>query len=130
MSARALARGQGDVATHRYLFAQPYESGTAIVRALGAFHGLELAWVFQHADEARTPPSANELAVERALLGYWTRFAATGDPNGGSELRWGRYAAGEPLLRIGSPLSEERGWRNAECDFVDTAAGISNPAPR
>ena len=27
------------------------------------------------------------------MLGYWTRFATTGDPNGGSAFPWPRYDA-------------------------------------
>lgn len=129
MTARALVRGAPAVPAYRYLFAQPYESAGAAVRALGAFHGVELLWVFQNATRGMTAPSASELAVERALLGYWTRFAATGDPNGGGDLPWPRYATGEALLRIASPLAEERAWRNDICDYVDAVVGVTTPVP-
>lgn len=129
LSARALARGQPGVGVYRYLFAQPLESAGALVRALGAWHGVELASVFQTFGRGMATPTENELAVERAVLGYWTRFAATGDPNGGSDARWAPYATGEPLLRIAAPSREERGWRNAECDYVDSVVQVMSPVP-
>jgi len=128
MTARALARGQPGVASHRYLFAQPFESG-GTARLLGAFHGLELLWVFQNGARGMNPPTENELAVERALLGYWTRFAATGDPNGGADPPWARYATGEPLLRIAATSQEVRGWRTEECDYIDSVVQVMTPVP-
>jgi len=124
-SARAHLRGGG--AVWRYLFAQPLESGTATVRALGAWHGLELAYVFQNLNRLPTP-AANDLAVERSVLGFWTRFAATGSPEGGGDM-WPAYGSGEPLLRIQPTLAVERNWRNTECDGWDRVIMVMPPAP-
>lgn len=124
-SARAHLRGGG--AVWRYLFAQPLESSTATVRALGAWHGLELAYVFQNLNRLPTP-AANDLAVERSVLGFWTRFAATGSPEGGGDM-WPAYGSGEPLLRIQPTLAVERNWRNTECDGWDRVIMVMPPAP-
>jgi para-nitrobenzyl esterase len=126
--ARAAARAhlRGGAAVWRYLFAQPYESGAPTIRALGAWHGLELAYVFQNIDRAPMP-AANDLTVERAVLGYWTRFAATGNP--GAADAWPTYGAGEPLLRIAPMELIERGWRNVECDGWDRISQVMPPAP-
>jgi para-nitrobenzyl esterase len=126
--ARAAARAhlRGGAAVWRYLFAQPYESGSPTLRALGAWHGVELAYVFQNIGRAPMP-AANDLTVERAVLGYWTRFAATGNP--GAADAWPPYGAGEPLLRIEPMERVERGWRNAECDGWDRISQVMPPAP-
>jgi para-nitrobenzyl esterase len=129
LTARAAAQGQRDASVFRYLYAQAYESGTVAVRALGAFHGLELLYVFQNAERAMVAPNVNELATQRAMLGYWTRFAATGDPNGMGAPMWPRYESGEPMLRIEANPSNVRGWRTSECDFVDMAIGVRVAAP-
>lgn len=132
LSARAAARGaMGAMGAnvYRYLYAQPFEGGTPAVRALGAWHGLELAYVFQNVATIAPAATANDLATERALLGYWTRFAATGDPNGDGAPMWPTYGAGEPILRINAAPTVERGWRTSECDAWDLVARASAPAP-
>lgn len=127
--ARAAARAhlRGGAPTWRYLFAQPLESGAATIRALGAWHGLELAYVFQNIHRFGAAAAANDLTVERAVLGYWTRFAATGTP--GDAAAWPAYGPGEPLLRVEPMELVERNWRNAECDGWDRVVGVTPPAP-
>lgn len=71
----------------------------------GPMHGAELPYVFDTSLASRSSPL---YGVERRLAaevsGYWARFAATGNPNGGGAPTWPRYAAG-PLrtLEIGVP---------------------------
>ena len=71
----------------------------------GPCHGAELRFVF--GSPFRTAASGPTAAVERALArevaGYWTAFAATGDPNGSGRPQWPRYVAGRgQTLRIGA----------------------------
>ena len=126
--ARAAARAhlRGAAPVFRYLFAQPLESGSATIRALGAWHGVELAYVFQNISRFAAP-APNDLTVERAVLGYWTRFAATGTP--GAADAWPAYGPGEPLLRIEPMELVERNWRNAECNGWDIISQVMPPAP-
>ncbi len=124
-AARAHLRGGG--ATWRYLFAQPLESSTALVRALGAWHGLELAYVFQNIDRFPSP-APNDLAVERSVLGFWTRFAAMGNPEA-ADAPWPAYGPGEPTLRIQATATVERGWRNTECNGWDLVTMVTPPVP-
>ncbi len=130
LAARAGARGNGAMpGTYRYLYAQPLEGGTPVVRALGAWHGVELFYVFQNTSRGGYTPTAGDRAVEGSLLGYWTRFAASGDPNGAGAPEWPAYATGEPLLRIAPAPEVVRGWRTAECDGWDALSRVSVPAP-
>jgi para-nitrobenzyl esterase len=122
LGARSAALGQPGVPVQRYLFAR------ANVPARGAFHGIELAYLFQKVSEVVPMPAPAEVAVERAMLGLWTRFAASGDP-GDAMTSWPRYGSMEPLLRIDGVLSTETGWRTAECDFWDQLGGVMVPAP-
>jgi len=51
---------------------------------LGAFHGAEIPYVFgTHSTE-----EGYDMQLSELLIGYWTRFAATGDPNGDGEPVW------------------------------------------
>jgi para-nitrobenzyl esterase len=52
---------------------------------LGAAHSTELQYVFQRIPLLDTIPpfTTAQLALSNLMIGYWTRFAATGSPNGG-----------------------------------------------
>jgi para-nitrobenzyl esterase len=57
----------------------------------GASHASELAYLFDLVGPppAQLTPAQRELATQ--MIGYWTRFAATGDPNGPDLPRWSRF---------------------------------------
>lgn len=56
----------------------------------GASHASELGYLFEVVGLPRElSPSQQELAAQ--MIGYWTRFAATGDPNGGGQPHWSRF---------------------------------------
>lgn len=122
-SARAATLGQPDVPVYRYLFAR------AAQPARGAYHGIELVYLFQKLSEALPAAPAGDLAVEASALGWWARFAATGDPNGVGAIAWPRYSGTEPFLRIDTTPSTGMAWRTTECDFWDTVIGVSVPRP-
>lgn len=122
LGARAAARGQPGLPVHRYLFAR------AASPTRGAFHGVELVYLFQKVSEVLPVPPAADVSVEASMLGLWTRFAATGDPSD-TTTPWPGYGATEPFLRIDGALTTDTGWRNDECDFWDTIAGVTNPPP-
>lgn len=123
LAARAAARGQAGIGVYRYLFAR------APVALRGAFHGVELAYVFQKVSEYSATPSPVDLSVESQVLSLWTKFAATGNPGMAGSTTWPAYATQETLLRIGDTASTVSGWRTTECDFFDTFTGMSVPAP-
>ncbi|MGV3622090.1 MAG: carboxylesterase/lipase family protein [Archangium sp.] len=111
LSARASARS---APTYRYLFSRAPQA------LRGAFHGVELAYVFQRSGLGGT---AADAAVEATMLNEWTSFAKTGAPT------WAAYTSTEPMFVIDSPTSSVSGWRNAECDFFESLGGISIPPP-
>lgn len=56
----------------------------------GASHGFELPYLF----DTGLPLSAAQRALSGRMTGYWTRFAATGDPNApGAAPQWPRSPA-------------------------------------
>jgi para-nitrobenzyl esterase len=117
--ARVVARTVADAQpepVYRYFFTHALE-GPA--RALGAFHGLELAFVFGTlGTTSGYRPSDAERALAEALIGYWTRFAAAGDPNGAGAVPWPAYdPATDPYLQLDTPIAAGMGVRTAHCDF-------------
>jgi para-nitrobenzyl esterase len=84
----------------RYLF-------TKSVDELGAYHGLDVDFVFgQLGDPLAT-----------AMQGYWARFAATGDPNGGGAVAWPQHtAANDNFLELGEPIQVGGAYHDAACN--------------
>lgn len=120
--ARALAANQTQP-VFRYFFT--WRSPGAVGNVVGATHGLEIPFVFRtfEAFAAGFMPDAAALALSDATQAYWTRLAASGDVNGGSELMWPRFpAGGDVALELGAPLAVLNGVRTADCDFLDGLA--------
>jgi para-nitrobenzyl esterase len=93
---RALA-GRG-VASYQYELTRSTVFGTA--SGLGVYHGSELPFVFGNLS-VRSGMSATDRAFASQLIGYWTRFAAAGDPNGGAAPSWPPYTiASEAYLDL------------------------------
>ncbi|MBV9384026.1 MAG: carboxylesterase family protein, partial [Streptosporangiaceae bacterium] len=63
----------------------PNDFGITFTFPLGAAHSTELQYVFQKIPflDVTPPFKPAQLALSDQMIGYWTRFAATGDPNGG-----------------------------------------------
>jgi len=61
-------------------------------RKVGAFHGAEYAYAFGTHD-AYMLTNDIDLALTETMMGYWTRFAATGDPNDGDLPSWPLFGA-------------------------------------
>ncbi len=59
----------------------------------GAPHGSEVSYVFGDPGEPGSERYAGDdgAALADAMAGYWTRFAATGDPNGDGAPEWPEY---------------------------------------
>ncbi|MBW2463789.1 MAG: carboxylesterase family protein [Deltaproteobacteria bacterium] len=102
---RALAAGPSP-SVRRYVFAP----------VGGAGHGADAALpIGQSSNPAWAP-------VSDTIMGYWTSFAASGDPNGGARPDWPVH---DPVTDEYLILSEDpevaRGFHSSECDFWDTA---------
>ena len=121
-AARALAAGQ-DEPVFRYYFTHPYANGTAGLMQLGAYHAAELPYVFGNLGIAGYVPTAGEVALSAAIQGYWSRLAATGDPNGEGAVAWPTYdVATDPFLQLDDPVAAGEGVRTRQCDFWDSLA--------
>jgi para-nitrobenzyl esterase len=74
------------------------------VMPLRAFHAAEIPYIFRNAAvEAVFTP--NQLALSRQMIGYWSRFAATGDPNGRHAPHWPRYRTRSDLIQSLAPAA-------------------------
>lgn len=85
---------------------------------LGAYHGMEITYVFG----SRLPWMPREPIDEKlsdAMMGYWTRFAATGDPNGGRAPVWPRYDTSARYLELGDVIKPAMSLKQEMCDAVE-----------
>lgn len=120
-----LAAASSDKPVYRYFFTRVIDS--PLYEPLGAFHGLELSYVFQRvADLQFYQPKLEDTALEAAMLGYWTRFAAAGSPNGADAAAWPLYAPStDPYLELGTEIVAGAGIRPEKCNFWDGIAEAS-----
>lgn len=117
--ARAFAAGQTEP-VYRYFFTQRLENAPRL-RELGAFHGVELFFVFDTLTIGGYRPSAPESALADAIGRYWSSLARADDPNDGVAPAWPTYdAALDRTQVLGDPVETIEGIRTAKCDFWDT----------
>ncbi len=118
--ARAFARTTTlySVPTYLYQFTRLNRAGAVL--GLGVFHSAELPYVFGNFTGFFSRAPEDEPVVT-ATQGYWTRFATTGDPNGGGAPMWRPYtAATDNHLEIGDTVREGTGLQRAACDAMAT----------
>jgi para-nitrobenzyl esterase len=98
---KTLAR---QVPTYAYEFADPtapYFKGFPRPAVLRAGHTTELAYLFEIGYiDALTAP---QKPLSAQLIGYWSRFARTGDPNGAGEPGWPRFRPGDQYVQSLAP---------------------------
>jgi para-nitrobenzyl esterase len=124
--ARFAARTQADVGlkTFRYEFARGSKQG--ILKAMGAHHGAELAYIFQRP----ALPDQTDTMISKVIGQYWVNFAATGNPNGGDLPSWPAYSREkEEMVQFGDEVTILRQHRNDQLDVLDKHLRGQAPKP-
>jgi para-nitrobenzyl esterase len=128
--ARAAAGANGKP-VWRYIYTHTFENDPNLT-PFRAFHASELPFVFGDPSYVKNsngphPTTPAELTLAEQIMGYWTRFAKTGDPNGSGATVWPHYdATTDAMLQIDDASTEIGGansYRKLQCDFYDTNAG-------
>jgi para-nitrobenzyl esterase len=119
---RAAVRADGPP-VWRYLYTHRYENDPTL-KTLRAFHTAELPFVFgspQLILGGPYTPSAAELTFAGQMMGYWSRFAKTGDPNGAGATPWPHYdPATDAMLQLDEKQMVVDGYHNSQCDYLLT----------
>jgi para-nitrobenzyl esterase len=114
-AARAAAAGQSET-VRRYVWAHGFSGGP--LAQYKANHGWDNLFVFHALDLYGYTPTADELALADRMAGYFTRFAATGDPNGGGAAILPPYdVPTDRYLAIDVTSTVQQGIDSAQCDF-------------
>lgn len=89
---------------------------------MGAYHGAEIPYLFDTHD-SWLPTAAADRRLGAAIMEYWLRFAASGDPNGAGAPRWPGYSAAAPLaLELGDRIAPQPHPETALCRALDPGA--------
>jgi para-nitrobenzyl esterase len=85
--------GQGAPAPWLYVFDRrpPFPDGS-VYAGWGASHYAELWYVFGHLGQEAWPWTAADRQLADRIAGYWTNFAAGGNPNGPGLPHWPAFA--------------------------------------
>ncbi len=113
--ARAAAASQ-DAPVYRYLYDHPMAGAGFALQLLGAFHGSELLYQFQHIEHIDGYAATDDdLAVQAGMAGLWVDFARSGAPE---QFEWPAYdAETDPYLSIEATPTVGWGLRTERCDF-------------
>lgn len=85
--ARHAAAGRGRVFFYQFSRTPPFRQGDRYF-GLGATHGMEMPYVFDHLDQQQVAWTAKDRELAATIPAYWTNFAKTGDPNGTNLPQW------------------------------------------
>ena len=66
----------------------------------GAFHSSELWYTFGTLHRAWRPFTEHDDELSEEMLGYWSQFIRTGDPNGEGLENWAPYTKEAPCVRV------------------------------
>jgi para-nitrobenzyl esterase len=119
------------VPTYAYEFADPDPPIylPAVSFPWGASHTTEIQFLFPgyHGGQGlQHPLNAAEQELSDTMVGYWTRFAASGDPNSDASPRWPRFVAGQndvQSLLPPSPMTSRGFVIDHNCAFWTSILG-------
>ncbi len=112
-----VARSMAAVSSDAFLYRFSRRLPTAGGESLGAYHGAEVAYVFDNlAAESWVPRQELDQGLADAMASYWVQFATTGDPNRDGLPEWPPFGAGTgQYLEIGDEITVGSGLREEAC---------------
>lgn len=117
--ARFLARSMERVQSKAYLYHFTRVPPNERAKRLGAFHALEIAYVFGTL-EGKPGFDEKDLALSKTMRKCWARFAATGDPNADGLPQWPAYRKDtDQYLEFGDEVKPKAGLYKEACDLFD-----------
>ena len=102
-----------------YLFDDPNLNLPGGPRSTGAYHSGDLAYVFNNVGKTGNFWLEEDFAMARAMSGYWTNFAKTGNPNGANLPNWARYEPQNHNTQLlSNPIKTIAGAKREKLDLL------------
>jgi len=119
--ARTIARAAADHQSepvYRYFFTRRADTQSG---PLPASHGIELLYVFGTIhDIPFYTPAQGDAELSLSMMAYWTRFGASGNPNGAPEPEWPAYdTSSDSHMVLDAPPTAGTHLLEAQCDTWD-----------
>jgi para-nitrobenzyl esterase len=111
-TARFIAASMQDKGSDAFLYLFSRIPDDERAEGLGAFHGLEIVYVFGNFDKVGLDTvDQTDTDLSKAMMDYWVTFAKTGDPNSSDVLPWPFYAAEDyQYQNLGDYIIPETGF--------------------
>jgi len=115
-----------NVGAPAYLYKFTMTNSDPRLQPLGAFHGIEITFVFGNAEQVQqVTPTAEDIALSEAMMAYWTNFAAAGDPNGEGVPEWPAFTIEtDQYQELGATVSTQTGYYPQAYDLVLQINGL------
>jgi para-nitrobenzyl esterase len=115
-----------------YFFAHhpPVPEGMYPLKSLGAFHGAEINYVFDHLRMQPWPWTATDRHLAETMSSYWVNFAKTGNPNGKGLPAWPAFnPKRQMLMRFDENAKAQDVTLQKEFAFFEENKVLLYPAP-
>lgn len=120
-AARSMLIHSADSASPAYQY--QFTRRSQAIPAWGAHHAAELGYVFGNLvgfGPRTAPPSAEDVALSKAMNTYWSQFARTGNPNSEGLPAWPAFVPGtEQYLELGDTIKTGAQLEKANCDALE-----------
>jgi para-nitrobenzyl esterase len=103
----------------------------------GSAHAAEIQYIFPFANPStvglklpQTPLNASQQQLSDKMVGYWTEFAESGNPNGNGSPHWPRFHRDRQVMQSfvpPTPTTETNFATDHKCAFWDQLVGRTLP---